>query len=244
MLSNLKWSDTDNFYMNLGCHKVSHRHPRSPCPYALLCLVLFLLPLSSALVPCIVLCLVPQCPPTGRGAGGVRGRQGLPLALQHAHHGPGQQPLQRYARRSAVLAATPDPPDPAGADEAGGGPDHQADVAGAAGRSPRELQEGRWILTLPHATLQPCPHLATLPSPDHDALPSPCHPTFTLLPPPRLPPQPPPRCPWTGTTSSSTRSPPASTTTTSWPSPLTTWWVAGRLILETSDTPNVSSLNI
>ena len=22
MLSNLKWSDTDNFYMNLGCHKV------------------------------------------------------------------------------------------------------------------------------------------------------------------------------------------------------------------------------
>ena len=23
MLSNLKWSDTDNFNMNLGCHKVS-----------------------------------------------------------------------------------------------------------------------------------------------------------------------------------------------------------------------------
>ena len=23
MLSNLKWSDTDNFYMNLGCHKVT-----------------------------------------------------------------------------------------------------------------------------------------------------------------------------------------------------------------------------
>ena len=23
MLSNLKWSDTDNFYMNLGCHKAS-----------------------------------------------------------------------------------------------------------------------------------------------------------------------------------------------------------------------------
>ena len=21
MLANLKWSDTDNFYMNLGCHK-------------------------------------------------------------------------------------------------------------------------------------------------------------------------------------------------------------------------------
>ena len=23
MLANLKWSDTDNFYMNLGCHKVN-----------------------------------------------------------------------------------------------------------------------------------------------------------------------------------------------------------------------------
>ena len=23
LLANLKWSDTDNFYMNLGCHKVT-----------------------------------------------------------------------------------------------------------------------------------------------------------------------------------------------------------------------------
>ena len=31
MLSNLKWSDTDNFYMNLGCHKVTlpmHLYPQ------------------------------------------------------------------------------------------------------------------------------------------------------------------------------------------------------------------------
>ncbi len=24
LLANLKWSNTDNFYMNLGCHKVGH----------------------------------------------------------------------------------------------------------------------------------------------------------------------------------------------------------------------------
>ena len=84
MLSNLKWSDTDNFYMNLGCHKVSPSnvlnlqsewYNKESFLYIYVIFV-FLVSLLYRHFP-------------GCGVGGVRGRQGLPLAVQHAHHDPG-----------------------------------------------------------------------------------------------------------------------------------------------------------
>ena len=104
MLSNLKWSDTDNFYMNLGCHKVT---------------------LASS-VPCLALTfhLLPLSPPTPQGVGlvvcgddkGSLWLYNIPTMVQVSNHFKSTHVALQFALcapcRVLTLTSTPPLPPP------------------------------------------------------------------------------------------------------------------------------------